>query len=198
MRLSKGFYVGSMVAGPVVGAGLLVMGFILGGVGAGMSQAGSRPAAEAGGAAFLGAAGFWFLAVVSLGLGAIYSIVVYYVLLYKAWSAIQDGHARTTPAAAVGLMFVPLFNLYWQFQVIWGFAVDYNRYIERHRLGVARLPDGLFLTANILMCGMVIPFLNLLVALVLFWIQLAIVAKICDGVNAIAGKVTTVAAVPVS
>src|SRR5688572_3268734 len=38
------------------------------------------------------------------------------VLLYKSWAAIRDGEARTSPAAAVGLSFVPFFNLYWIFQ----------------------------------------------------------------------------------
>ena len=130
MKLSKRFYVGSMVAGPVVGVVLFGLAFIMtmAGIGAGAGQGSHSP----GDVGVVFGAGLGVLAFLSLGLGAIYSIVVYYVLLYKAWTAIQDGHARTTPAAAVGLMLVPMFNLYWQFQAIWGFAVDYNKYVSRH------------------------------------------------------------------
>lgn len=54
---------------------------------------------------------------------------------HRAWRMIQDGNARTTPGKAVGLMFIPLFNLYWAFQLIWGFAKDYNAYCRRHGIG---------------------------------------------------------------
>ena len=59
---------------------------------------------------------------------------------------------------------------------------------------MAPLPEGLFLAANILVLGMIIPFLNFLVAFVLIGIHLVVVAKICDGVNAIAGKVAAIPA----
>ena len=185
MKLSKKFYVGSMVAGPVIGIGFLMIGFVFGLIGAGVSQSGPR-GADASAPFAVGMAGMWFFALLAIVGGSVYSVVVYYVLLYKAWSSIQDGHARTTPAQAVGFMFIPFFNVYWMFQAIWGFAVDYNKYIERHRLAVSRLPDGLFLTANILHFAMIIPFVNIAVAFVLLGIHLAVVAKMCDGVNALA------------
>ncbi len=36
-------------------------------------------------------------------------------LVYRMWAQIQSGHPRTTPACAVGFLFIPLFNLYWIF-----------------------------------------------------------------------------------
>jgi len=100
------------------------------------------------------------------------SIPFMYIFLYKMWAAIQDGQARTTPGKAIGLLFVPLFNYYWIFQVLPGYATDYNRFIERHRINAPRLSMGLILAA------MFIPG----VSLILWWI---LFGKICDGVNAL-------------
>lgn len=78
-------------------------------------------------------------------LAALFAWVVWLVLVYKMWSAIQDGNARTTPGKACGFLFIPLFNLYWVFQAVWGFAKDYNRLVDRHALQVRKLPEALFL-----------------------------------------------------
>ena len=55
-------------------------------------------------------------------------------LLYRCWKLIQDGHARTEPTRAVGLLFAPVFNLYWGFVAIRGLALDMNAYLRRHGL----------------------------------------------------------------
>ncbi len=55
-------------------------------------------------------------------------------LYYKAWGAIQDGYARTTPGKVLGFSFIPVFNIYWVFVVMAGFASDYNAYLERHKI----------------------------------------------------------------
>ena len=77
----------------------------------------------------------------------IYAVAVIMVLIYKMWAAIEDGAPRTSPGLAVGLMFVPLFNVIWLFQVYWGWTVDYNRYIRDRgynlRKGHHRLPGSL-------------------------------------------------------
>lgn len=52
------------------------------------------------------------------------------VLLYKYWEIIQDGKASTTPAKAVGFMFIPVFNLYWRFRAYWYLSKGVNRYIN--------------------------------------------------------------------
>ncbi len=96
------------------------------------------------------------------------------VLLYKCWKSIQDGNARTTPGKAVGLLFVPLLNLYWVFNVVPGFATDFNRYIQRHRV------DTEPLNQNLILASMVVPGLGLL----LWWM---VIGKLCDGVNALRG-----------
>lgn len=70
---------------------------------------------------------------------------VWLVVLYQLWEALRDGNARTTPGKAVGFLFIPIFNVYWIFEVWLGFARDYNKYVSQVGLAAKRLPAGLFL-----------------------------------------------------
>src|SRR3972149_3284350 len=86
----------------------------------------------------------------------LYGGVVSIILWYKSWAVIQDGHQRTTPGKAVGLFFIPLFNIYWAFQSIWGLSKDFNAYLQRNSISEPRLPEGLFLAYTI-SCFLVWP-----------------------------------------
>src|SRR5690606_13306170 len=99
------------------------------------------------------------------------TVLVQSVFLYKMWSSIDDRMARTTPGKAVGLMFLPLFNLYWAFEVLPGFATDYNAYLARHAIAAPRLDRRLFVAA-------LVPGVGLFV----FWY---LIGRICDGVRAL-------------
>ena len=116
---------------------------------------------------------------------ATYGIVVFSVLIYRMWAAIQDGHARTTPGRAVGLLFVPFFNFYWGFQTFAGFAADYNAYVERHSLNVPRLAPGLFVAYMVLCLLSVVPVVMWGTAPITFIVGLFMVSKICRAVCAI-------------
>ncbi|MEI7910740.1 MAG: DUF4339 domain-containing protein [Verrucomicrobiota bacterium] len=73
--------------------------------------------------------------------------VLNYIYLARIWSALQYGRPRTTPGKAVGLLFVPFFNLYWLFVAFYGLAQDWNRITTRFGdLNRApKLSEGLFL-----------------------------------------------------
>jgi hypothetical protein len=107
------------------------------------------------------------------------------ILFYKMWEAIQDGHARTTPGKAIGFLLIPIFNFYWSFQALWGFAVDYNKLINRYSLNIPRLPEGLFLAYTILVFTTWIPKIGLLLLIVNYFIGIVMVSKICDGINSL-------------
>jgi hypothetical protein len=83
-------------------------------------------------------------------LALLYSAAVSAVLWYRAWQAVQDGHARTGPGKAIGLLFVPFYNFYWVFEAYWGFARDCNALFERRRVKSRPLPEWLFLLSCIL------------------------------------------------
>ncbi|MDP8225566.1 MAG: hypothetical protein P9L99_19555 [Candidatus Lernaella stagnicola] len=71
--------------------------------------------------------------------------VLVILMYYKAWKALQDEEARTTPGKALGYSFIPVFNVYWIFVVMAGFAADYNSYVERHELPIEkRMGTGLY------------------------------------------------------
>src|SRR4030042_907761 len=93
-------------------------------------------------------------------------------ILRRAWAAIQDGHARTTPNRAIGFLFVPLFNLYWVFVALHGFALDYNAFVTRHRIRARQLSEVSFrayCAFTVLATGLaIVGFLPTLVAIVEF------------------------------
>lgn len=125
---------------------------------------------------------------------ALIASVLFVVVVYKMWGAIQDGYARTDPGRAVGFLFIPFFNIYWAFQALWGFAKDYNSYLERHGLNLRRLPEGIFVAYIILCLGAWIPFLGWLLVAANMVVGTIMIAKVCDAVNALpdAGDSSTV------
>ncbi len=69
-----------------------------------------------------GLAVFGLLAVVSGLLAVVFGLRI----LHKLWSLIPNHKARTTPGKAVGFLFIPFFNLYWNFVAIYGLAKALN------------------------------------------------------------------------
>jgi hypothetical protein len=101
----------------------------------------------------------------------------------------------------VGLLFVPIFNCYWAFQVFWGFARDYNRYVDRHGLRTRKLPAWLFLVLPItglfgMIPAQVFPPLFVCLTLANMVAALVLIAKICDAVNAVPATTAAVAPAP--
>ncbi len=168
MRLSKGFYVGSIAGGLGLGFLVLVITIVL------MIGLGGNISEDEAAIAIVPAALFMF-----------YGAIIMLVLWYKAWEAIQDGQARTTPGKAVGFLFIPLFNLYWIFQAIHGFAKDYNSYVDRHSLSVPKLSEGMFLAYCILVLAGIVPIIGPLFSLAALGVMIALAAKVCDAVNAL-------------
>jgi hypothetical protein len=133
-------------------------------------------------------------------LAFVYAAIVMMVFLHKAWTSIQDGRARMSPGQAIGFLFVPFYNIYWLFQVFWGFSRDYNRLVERHVLGLPKLPEGLFLASNItytiLIFSAWVQGWFQFVALVNLILLCAAVWKACGAVNALSGFARAVAIKP--
>lgn len=121
--------------------------------------------------------------VILLGLGGVgyllmlISSILTLVYIFRAWKCLEPGGmARTSPGAAVGLMFVPFFNLYWIFQAIHGLSVDWNRTVDAYP-DIARAPklaEGMFLTYCI--TSLVFP----PVAIVLIF---PVMAQLCRGIS---------------
>jgi hypothetical protein len=183
-RLSKRLYLSSIIGGMVGSIILIVLIFM--GILYALSLAGVLPGhfpnpnlPSTGLLEIAILVAFLCLAAMLLG------VVMRYMLIYRAWEAIQDGNARTTPGKAVGFLFIPFYNLYWIFQAWYGFAQDYNSYIERHSIAASKLDRGLFLAYSILYICSAIPYLNYLALLPLIVIYIITVNAIINAVNAL-------------
>jgi len=121
-----------------------------------------------------------------LGIPAIIAGVVFYVmLLYKLWCTVQDGRAESTPGKAIGFMFIPFFNLYWQFVAIWGLSKDLNRYAREHNVAAPQANEALALTGCILNCCAIIPYAGILAAIAGLIVLIIAVNGMCDTAAAI-------------
>lgn len=117
---------------------------------------------------------------VTFGLSAIASMVLFYILLYRNWQLIQDGYARTTPGKAVGFLFIPFFNFYWIFEAFPGLVKDTNAYIQRHGLPIKLQDAGLATAFCILSLLCLIPYLNYVIAVVLLVLQIILAKNFRD------------------
>lgn len=120
-----------------------------------------------------------------------YAVIVWFVLDYKMWAVIQGDQARMTPRNAVVFQLIPLFNLYWIFHVQWGFAKDYNDFVQIHGFNAPKLPPKLFLLFCILLFTIWIPVVGTVIALFHYFISLIIIWKVCDAINAIPQEETS-------
>lgn len=174
-RVSKGFFLGSVAIGLGIGLVFAIIGTI--------QSLGGDPYAL-------------YNAMSIGGIPIVYAAIVNMVLWHKMWAAIRDGPGRMTPGMAVWLLFIPLFNFYWIFQVLWGFSKDYNAYIKRHDVRSDKLPEGLFLVASCILtftlaCTVSRPILGLILVTIAFFIMVVLVSLICDAINAIPPATTS-------
>ncbi|HTK95421.1 MAG TPA: hypothetical protein VL382_07255 [Terriglobales bacterium] len=184
MKLSKGMYLGVMAGGYIVGIILVFMGVGAAFLGAATAGNNSDANSAAAGAAAFGGFGLSMLGFLCM----LASGVAYLMLIFKAWTAINDGQQRTSPLAAALLLLIPLFNLYWMFQAVWGWAQDYNKYIARHNVaGAPQMNEQMFLFQPIALIACIVPLVGALAALAHLVLLFLNASKMIDGVNAIVG-----------
>jgi hypothetical protein len=131
---------------------------------------------------------FWIClagSLVTFGLSAIASMVLFYIILYRHWQLIQDGYARTTPGKAVGFLFIPFFNLYWIFEAFPGLIRDTNAYIQRHGLPIKMQDAGLATAFCILTLLCLVPYLNFATGIAVLVIQIILAKNIKDSAIAL-------------
>lgn len=110
-------------------------------------------------------------------LGLIASIVFYMLLLHKLWTLVQPSE-KSTPGKAIGFLFIPFFNLYWQFVAIYGLAQEVNR--KRTQMGIGGTPvnEQMAMIGCICNCCSIIPFLGIVAAIAGFVIQIIVLKDI--------------------
>ena len=80
----------------------------------------------------------------------IVSLVCGCCILHKLWCLIPTHEAKTTPGKAVGFLFIPFFNLYWNFIAIYGLAQALNSQIRQRTIRNKGVGEGLSLIYCIL------------------------------------------------
>jgi len=177
-KLSKKLYLGLIIGAYAAGTACLITGAIM------AFSAGTDNGKEfiVSDQALLLRGGLLFL------LGMAFSIIptiIGYVLLYKAWQAIQDGQPRTTPGKAVGFLFIPFYNFYWMFIAYWGWAKDCNTYIASKGFSVAPIPEKLYLAFPIIMLCSGVPYLGSVTACAAIVVFIIISIQMIDTINGI-------------
>ncbi|MEJ6579342.1 MAG: DUF4339 domain-containing protein [Akkermansiaceae bacterium] len=123
--------------------------------------------------------GLAFMALMILaGASMMFAGIYAYIILFRAWYCLQPGGARTTPGAAVGFLFVPIYSLYWIFVAFGGWAKDWNR-IRASYPNLRSTPvvsEGLFMTGVI----STVTIIGIPVAMICFIIMHK---QMCDAIN---------------
>jgi hypothetical protein len=119
----------------------------------------------------------------------IYNGLIQCIILYRIWKSIQNATSRTSPAKAVGFLFIPFFNFYWIFQAIWGWAVDFNKLRNLRGFQIPHAPEGLSLALCILLVSTVIPFLGQVSMLAVLFVMPIFYSKAINRVNALASVI---------
>lgn len=121
------------------------------------------------------------------GLAALITFSVFwFMLVYKAWAAIQDEHTPITPGVAVGFCFIPLFGFYWVFRAFGGYPRAFNEYAIRNGLTGLELKRAPFVAFAIFWVLSATPYGTGLLfmfpaMLVLFW---KVSGDMCDAITA--------------
>ena len=86
------------------------------------------------------------LGIAALGV-VIWGLVLAMIYLHRAWRMLQAFSASITPGIAVGLLFIPVFTLYWHFRSFLNWSREYNDTVARHPdLQMApRATEGVFM-----------------------------------------------------
>lgn len=90
----------------------------------------------------------------------IVAVVFCSMLHYACWQALPARYRSTTPAKAVGFLFIPIFNFYWAFISFAGLAKGYWQYQQETGISEIRNVTGLGITyAIVLVLSLTIGFL---------------------------------------
>ena len=163
------------------------IGLILGSIAVGVVGGPDNPKAAAGGALVL-------VSLVSL----IAALIGGLVKLYRAWDLIQPlrrlDRAESdmpTPGSAVGLLFVPFYNLYWSFVAWHGLAIRANKYMLVNGVQARPMNQGLAMTYCIMATLSCIPCVNYLTGLptaIIYYIFILDIDRVRNAILGAAGK----------
>lgn len=101
-------------------------------------------------------------------------------LLSLAWKLIHDPQfaPRNSPDKAVGLLFVPIFNIYWNFEAYKGFMEDANRYMDLKGIHGLRADVQFANVYCMLFIFLIIPYLGWIMLLALWVMKPILISRL--------------------
>lgn len=114
---------------------------------------------------------FWITlagSIITFGVSAIVSVVLFFIIIYKAWQLVQDGEARTTPDQAVAYCGIPGWQFYWFFIAFKGLAKELNRVMAKENIAAMPVSEDTALWFVIMLLASVTGIA--VIPLIVFWI----------------------------
>lgn len=63
------------------------------------------------------------------------TVVLFVYVVYRSWLVIGDRLTRPSPGMAAGFLFIPIFNIYWQFKAIASYPNQFMLFGQRYGIG---------------------------------------------------------------
>jgi tetrahydromethanopterin S-methyltransferase subunit F len=121
------------------------------------------------------------LTLLCVGIGGLIAGVVFLcLLLHQMWGLVQPSQKCSSPGQAVGFLFIPVFNFYWGFVAVWGLAQELNRVRAQRGIPGRPVNEQLAMTACILFCCAIVPYLGILAALAGLIIEIIVMNDMKD------------------
>jgi hypothetical protein len=127
---------------------------------------------------------FWISLIgILIGIGAITAIVLFFIIVYKAWQLVQHEGVRGDPDKMVSHCFIPGWNFYWVFPALRGLAKELNAAMDKENIAAERINLDMVTWMIICLFGASITFGISLIPFIVFWVIYTI--KVKNAYNAI-------------
>lgn len=115
---------------------------------------------------------FWISLIgILIGIGAISAVVLFFIIVWKAWKLVQRDGIRATPDQAVAYCMIPGWNLYWYFPAFRGLAREFNEKFLRDSIAQEQINLDLPTWMLICMYASPITFGVSLIPFLVLWIM---------------------------
>jgi hypothetical protein len=115
--------------------------------------------------------GFWIClagSLITFGASAGVSVVLFFIIIWKAWKAVQHEGIRATADQAVAYCGIPGWNCYWIFPAFKGLARELNNVLTKENISAEPVSEDTALWFNIMI--LTSPLGITIIPLIVFWI----------------------------
>jgi hypothetical protein len=114
---------------------------------------------------------FWIClagSVITFGASAMVSVVLFFIIIHKAWQMVQHDGVRCTADQAVAYCGIPGWNCYWIFPAFKGLAKELNALMAKENIAAEPVSEETALWFNIMVLAS--PLAITIIPMIVFWI----------------------------